>query len=375
MLRYLTAGESHGKCLVAILEGMPAGLPLEPERVNHELRRRQQGYGRGGRMLIEQDTVQIISGVRRGRTMGSPIALEIQNKDCSIDALPAVTRPRPGHADLTGALKYDQDDIRTILERASARETAARVAVGAVCRVFLEQFGMDLLSHVVRLGGIDAAPSKTLSVEALRKQVEGTPLRCADAKAQKKMMALIDAVKQQGDTVGGTIEVLVTGAPVGLGSHVHYDRKLDARIAGALMSIQAIKAVELGDGVRVSQVRGSELHDEIYYAKDKGFHRKTDRGGGFEGGMTNGAPLVFRVHMKPLSTLRRPLKSVDIKTKQPFVATVERSDVSAVPAAGVIAEAVVAFELANALLEKFGGDSLGEIQRTWRSYLQQLRRF
>lgn len=375
MLRYLTAGESHGKCLVAILEGMPAGLALEPERVNQELHRRQQGYGRGGRMLIEQDTVQIVSGVRRGKTMGSPIALEIQNRDFSIDALPVVTRPRPGHADLTGALKYDQDDIRTILERASARETAARVAVGAVCRVFLEQLGMDLLSHVVRLGGIDAAPPKTLSLDALRRQVEGTPLRCADAKAQKKMMALIDAVKQQGDTVGGTIEVLVTGVPVGLGSHVHYDRKLDARIAGALMSIQAIKAVELGDGVRVSQVRGSALHDEIYYAKDKGFHRKTDRGGGFEGGMTNGAPLVFRVHMKPLSTLRRPLKSVDIKTKQPFVATVERSDVSAVPAAGVIAEAVVAFELGNAVLEKFGGDSLGEVQRNWRSYLQQLRRF
>ena len=375
MLRYLTAGESHGKCLVAILEGMPAGLALEPERINQELRRRQQGYGRGGRMLIEQDTVQIISGVRRGRTMGSPIALEIQNKDCSIDALPVVTRPRPGHADLTGALKYDQDDIRTILERASARETAARVAVGAVCRVFLEQFGVDLLSHVVRLGGIDAVPPKTLSLETLRRQVEGTPLRCADAKAQKKMMALIDAVKQAGDTVGGTIEVLVTGVPVGLGSHVHYDRKLDARIAGALMSIQAIKAVELGDGVRVSQVRGSELHDEIHYAKDKGFYRKTDRGGGFEGGMTTGAPLVFRVHMKPLSTLRRPLKSVDLKTKQPFVATVERSDVSAVPAAGVIAEAVVAFELAGALLEKFGGDSLGELQRNWRGYLQQLRRF
>ncbi|OGX37313.1 MAG: chorismate synthase [Omnitrophica WOR_2 bacterium RIFCSPHIGHO2_02_FULL_68_15] len=375
MLRYLTAGESHGKCLVAILEGLPAGLPLEPERVNQELRRRQHGYGRGGRMLIEQDTVQIVSGMRRGKTMGSPIALEIQNRDFSIDALPVVTRPRPGHADLTGALKYDQDDIRTILERASARETAARVAVGAVCRVFVEQFGMDLLSHVVRLGGIDAAPTKTLSVEALRRQVEGTPLRCADAKAQKKMMALIDAVKQRGDTVGGTIEVLVTGAPVGLGSHVHYDRKLDARIAGALMSIQAIKAVELGDGVRVSQVRGSELHDEIYYGKDKGFYRKTDRGGGFEGGMTTGAPIVFRVHMKPLSTLRRPLKSVDLKTKQPFVATVERSDVSAVPAAGVIAEAVVAFELANAVLEKFGGDSLGEIQRNWRGYLQQLRRF
>lgn len=375
MLRYLTAGESHGKCLVAILEGMPAGLPLDPQRINHELRRRQQGYGRGGRMLIEQDTVQIVSGVRRGKTMGSPIALEIQNKDFSIDALPVVTRPRPGHADLTGAMKYDQDDIRTILERASARETAARVAVGAVARVFLEQFEIDCFSHVVRLGGIDAAPLKSLSLETLRKQVDGTPLRCADAKAQKKMMALIDSVKQAGDTIGGTIEILVTGAPVGLGSHVQFDRKLDARLAGALMSIQAIKAVELGDGVRVSQVRGSELHDEIYYAKDKGFHRKTDRGGGFEGGMTNGSPLIFRIHMKPLSTLRRPLRSVDIKTKQPFVATVERSDVSAVPAAGVVAEAVVAFELANAMVEKFGGDSLGEIQRNWRTYLQQLRRF
>lgn len=375
MLRYLTAGESHGKCLVTTLEGMPAGLPLEAERINHELHRRQHGYGRGGRMLIEKDTADILSGVRRGRTMGSPIALEIKNRDASIDLLPVVTRPRPGHADLTGALKYDQDDIRTILERASARETVARVAVGAVCRVLLEQFEIDVLSHVIRVGGVDAKPPKITSLEGLRRQVDGSPLRCADKAAEAKMIKLIDTVKQAGDTIGGTIEILVTGVPVGLGSHVHYDRKLDARIAGALMSIQAIKAVELGDGVRVSQVRGSELHDEIFYSREKGFFRKTDRGGGFEGGMTTGAPLVFRIHMKPLSTLRRPLKSVDIKSKQPFVATVERSDVSAVPAAGVVAEAVTAFELANALLEKFGGDSLGEVQRNWRGYLQQLRRF
>ncbi len=375
MLRYLTSGESHGRCLVAILEGMPAGLALDPERINQELRRRQQGYGRGGRMLLEQDRVEILSGVRRGKTMGSPIALQITNKDFSIDKLPVVTRPRPGHADLTGALKYDQEDVRTILERASARETVARVAVGAVCRLFLEAFDVDLLSHVVRLGGIDAKAPAIDGLAGLRKRVEGSPLRCADALAEKKMIKLIDAVKAAGDTVGGTIELLATGVPVGLGSHVHYDRKLDARIAGALMSIQAIKAVEVGDGVRVSMVRGSELHDEIYYSAAKGFHRRTERAGGFEGGMTTGGPLLFRLHMKPLSTLRRPLKSVDIKTKQPFVATVERSDVSAVPAAGVIAEAVVAFELANAWVEKFGGDSLGEVARNWRGYVQQVKRF
>ena len=375
MLRYLTAGESHGKCLVAILEGMPAGLPLDPARIDHELRRRQHGYGRGGRMLIEQDTVQILSGVRRGRTMGSPIVLEIANKDFSIEKLPVVTRPRPGHADLTGALKYDQDDVRTILERASARETVARVAVGAVCRLLLEVFAVDCISHVVRIGGIDAEPPSTLDVAALRRRVETSPLRCADRMAERKMIRLIDEVKQAGDTVGGTIEVVVTGVPVGLGSHVHYDRKLDARIAGALMSIQAIKAVEVGDGARVSQVRGSALHDEIFYTKGRGFHRKTDRAGGFEGGMTTGGPLLFRLHMKPLSTLRRPLKSDAIKTEQPFVATVERSDVSAVPAAGVIAEAVIAFELAAAWLQKFGGDSLGEIRRNWRGYVQQVQRF
>jgi len=361
--------------LVTILEGMPAGVPLDPSRIDHELRRRQHGYGRGGRMMIERDTVQILSGVRRGHTMGSPIAMEIMNQDFSIDRLPVVTRPRPGHADLTGALKYDQGDIRTILERASARETAARVAVGAVCRSFLGHFEVDLLSHVVRIGGIDARPPRTVALGGLRRRVERSPLRCADPAAERKMIRLIDDVKAAGDTVGGTIEVIVTGLPVGLGSHVHYDRKLDARIAGALMSIQAMKAVEVGDGVGVSQVRGSELHDEIYYAPARGFYRKTSRGGGIEGGMTTGGPLILRIHMKPLSTLRRPLKSVDIKTKRPFVATVERSDVSAVPAAGVIAEAVVAFELARAWLEKFGGDSLGETRRNWRAYLRQVRRF
>lgn len=375
MVRYLTAGESHGKCLTAILEGIPAGLPLDPARITQELRRRQQGYGRGGRMAIEQDTVQILSGVRRGKTMGSPIAVEILNQDFSMERLPVVTRPRPGHADLTGALKYDQEDVRTILERASARETAARVAVGAICRLLLELFEVDLLSHVVRLGGIDAAPPASLALEPLRRRVERSPLRCADPAAERKMIALIDAVKAAGDTVGGTIEVIAAGVPVGLGSHVHYDRKLDARIAGALMSIQAIKAVEVGEGVQVSRVRGSVLHDEIYYRPDRGFFRKTDRAGGFEGGMTTGGPLLFRLHMKPLSTLRRPLKSVDLKTKRPFVATVERSDVSAVPAAGVIAEAVVAFELVRAFQEKFGGDSLDEMQRNWRGYLKQVARF
>ncbi|MBI4313921.1 MAG: chorismate synthase [Candidatus Omnitrophica bacterium] len=374
-MRYLTAGESHGKCLVAILEGMPANLSIDPGRINHELKRRQQGYGRGGRMMIEQDAVQILSGVRRGKTIGSPIALEIANRDFSIDQLPAVTRPRPGHADLTGALKYDQHDVRSILERASARETAARVAVGAVARILLEQFEIDLVSHVVRVGGIDAAPVQDLDVARLRKKVEGSVLRCADSAAEKKMVKLIDAAKAAGDTLGGTLEVVVQGVPPGLGSHVHYDRKLDARLAGSLMSIQAIKAVEMGEGVRVSQVRGSELHDQIFYEKGKGFYRKTGRAGGFEGGMTTGGPIVLRVHMKPLSTLRRPLKSVDIKTKQPFVATVERSDVSAVPAAGVIAEAVTAFEIANALTEKFGGDSVGEMTRNWKQYLQQVKKF
>lgn len=375
MLRYLTAGESHGICLTAILEGMPAGLGLKAFDIDGELKRRQLGYGRGARMTsIEVDRVEILSGVRFGKTIGSPIALKIANKDASIDKLAIVTRPRPGHADLAGALKYGHEDVRNILERASARETAARVAVGAVAKRFLKEFGVEILSHVVRVGGIDAK-TEGISWSKIRSQAERSPLRCADPRTEEKMIRLIDKAKTQGDTVGGTIEIVGLGIPVGLGSHVHYDRKLDAQVAGALMSIQAIKAVEVGEGTKVSEVFGSELHDEIHYSKRRGFYRKTSRAGGFEGGMTNGEPVIFKIHMKPLSTLRRPLKSVDLKTKEPFVATVERSDVSAVPSAGVIGEAVLAFELASAFLEKFGGDSLPEVKRNWRGYLKQVKEF
>ena len=375
MLRYLTAGESHGLCLTAILEGMPAGLELSPSWVDGELRRRQLGYGRGARMTsIEVDRVQILSGVRFGKTLGSPIALQIPNKDTSIDKLPVVSRPRPGHADLSGALKYGQGDIRNILERASARETAARVAVGAVAKRFLKEFGVEVFSHVVRLGGVDAQVDR-LTTPQIRKRAEISPLRCADPKAETKMIRLVDHAKAQGDTVGGAIEIVALNVPVGLGSHVHYDRKLDGRLSGALMSIQAIKAVEIGAGTKVSEVFGSQLHDQIYYSRSKGFYRKTVRAGGLEGGMTIGGPLVVRIHMKPLSTLRRPMMSVDIRTKQPFKATVERSDVSAVPAAGVVGEAVVAFEVARAFLEKFGGDGMAEVKRNYQGYLRQLEKF
>lgn len=375
MLRYLTSGESHGVCLVAVLEGMPAGLTLEPEFIDRELKRRQLGYGRGARMTdIEADQVKILSGVRFGKTLGSPIALQIANKDTSIDKLPVVTRPRPGHADLAGALKYNHADIRNILERASARETAARVAVGAVAKRLLKEFGIEIFSHVVRLGGIDVK-LEGQSFPKIRTQAEISPLRCADRHAEKKMIALVDQAKASGDTVGGTVEVVALHVPVGLGSHVQYDRKLDGRIAAALMSIQAIKAVEIGAGTEVSKVFGSQLHDQIYYSKEKGFFRKTLRAGGIEGGISIGGPIVVRAHMKPLSTLRKPMMSVDIKNKRPFQATVERSDVSAVPAAGVVAEGVLAVELANAFLEKFGGDSLTELKRNFQGYLQQVDRF
>ncbi len=375
MLRYLTAGESHGVCLTAILEGVPAGLRLEKALIDSELRRRQLGYGRGARMTsIEVDQVAILSGIRFGKTIGSPLTLRIDNRDFSIDKLPKVTRPRPGHADLAGALKYDQEDVRNILERASARETAARVAVGAVAKRLLREFGITVFSHVVQMGGILARTGE-LSFTQIHRKAEVSPLRCADPKGEQRMIRLIDKAKAAGDTVGGTVEVVALSVPVGLGSHVHFDRKLDGRLAGALMSIQAIKAVEVGAGVKVAQVLGSRLHDQIYYSKARGFYRKTHRAGGIEGGISIGGPIIVRVHMKPLSTLRRPMMSVDIRTKKPFAATVERSDVSAVPAAGVVAEGVVAFELARALLEKFGGDSLGEVRRNVRGYLKQVARF
>ncbi len=375
MLRYLTSGESHGGCLLAVLEGMPSGLPLAAEAINEDLRRRQLGYGRGARMTsIEVDRVEILSGVRFGRTIGSPIALKIPNKDTSIDKLPVVTRPRPGHADLGGALKYNHEDIRNILERASARETAARVAVGGVAKQLLKEFGVQIFSHVVRMGGIDAHVEK-LSFAAIRAKAEVSPLRCADSRAEERMIRFIDKAKAAGDTAGGTIEIVALHVPVGLGSHVQWDRKLDARLAGALMSIQAIKAVEVGVGTKVSEMFGSQLHDQIFYSKQKGFYRKTHRAGGLEGGITIGGPVTLRIHMKPLSTLRKPMMSVDVKTKKPFAATVERSDVSAVPAAGIVGEAVAAVELANAFIEKFGGDSLGEMKRNFAGYLKQVEKF
>ena len=375
MLRYLTAGESHGVGLLAILEGLPAGLSLVPADINTELKRRQLGYGRGARMTsIEVDQVQILSGVRFGKTLGSPIALQVANKDTSIDKLPVVTRPRPGHADLAGALKYGQQDIRSILERASARETAARVAIGAVGKRFLREFNIQIFSHVVRMGGVEAKLER-LSAAQIHRRAEISPLRCADPKAEAAMIRLIDKAKIAGDTLGGALELVALNVPVGLGSHVQWDRKLDGRLAAALMSIQAIKAVEVGVGTKVSDLFGSQLHDPIFYSKSKGFYRKSNRCGGLEGGMTIGGSLVLRMHMKPLSTLRKPMMSVDIKTKKPFVATVERSDVSAVPAAGIVGEAVVAFELANAFLEKFGGDSLAEVQRNFRGYRQQVQSF
>ena len=374
MLRFLTSGESHGPALVAIIEGMPAGVTIDPAKIAQQMRRRQLGYGRGPRMQFEPDSVEFLAGVRKGKTLGSPIAMAIKNKDASIDRLPVVTQPRPGHADLTGAIKYDHRDIRNVLERASARETAARVAVGAVCRQFLEPFGIDLASHVVGLGSVRAKPSAA-TIAQIRAKAEPTPLRCLDAAATKAMVAEIDACMKVGDTLGGVFEVVVEGVPLGLGSHVHYDRRLDAILGAAILSIHAVKGVEIGDGVTGATLPGSKVQDEIFYSKAAGFTRSSNRAGGFEGGMTNGTSIVVRGFMKPLSTLKKPLRSVEINTKKPVVGTVERTDVTTVPAAGVVGEAMLAFEISKAMLEKFGGDSLKEIQRNHRAYLKQVAAF
>ena len=375
MLRFLTAGESHGAALIAILEGLPAGIPIDAAHLSHEMRRRQLGYGRGPRMQFEPDAIELLSGIRHGKTLGSPITLMIRNKDTSIDRLPVVTQPRPGHADLTGAMKYDHRDVRNVLERASARETAARVAVGAVCRQLLTQLGIELASHVVALGSTVAKRPSQASVAMVRRKAEPTPLRCLDPQATRRMIAEIDACVKAGDTLGGVFEVLAEGAPPGLGSHVHYDRRLDAILGRAILSIHAVKAVEIGDGVLGASLAGSKVQDEIFYSKARGFSRSSNRAGGFEGGMTTGQPIVVRGFLKPLSTLRKPLRSVEINTKRAVVATVERTDVTTVPAAGVIGEAMIAFELARAFLEKFGGDSLRELQRNYRGYLQQIKQF
>ena len=380
--RFTTAGESHGRGLVGILEGIPAGLPLSAADVDTELKRRQGGYGRGARMKIESDRIEWLAGVRAGETLGSPIAMLIWNRDWEhwqdVMAPEAddpqgerrrqVTRPRPGHADLAGSLKYDRSDARDILERASARETVARVACGAVCRKLLGQFGIDIGSHVAELGGVIAKLPSPLPTP-LNEAADQSPVRCLDKAAEAEMIRRIDAAKAAGDTLGGIVEVIALGVPVGLGSHVSWDTKLDGRLAQALMSIPAVKGVELGLGFEAARRKGSEVHDEIL----PGFSRATNRAGGTEGGMTTGEPLVVRAAMKPISTLMSPLKTVDLKTGAPAQAQSERSDVTAVPAMGVIAEAMVALVLAQALLEKFGGDALSEVKRNVAGYMAQVR--
>ena len=371
MLRFLTAGESHGRGLLVILEGMPAGVPVSEEEITLQLARRQHGYGRGGRMQIEQDRAEIYSGVMGGTTIGAPVGLLIGNKDWRTEE-PPLTRPRPGHADLAGALKYHFDDVRRVLERSSARETVARVAAGAVCRILLAQFGIALASHVVELGGIAATrrPENPHDILAL---AEKSPLRCADPEAEARMIAAIDEAKARGDTLGGVFEVVVTGLPVGLGSYVQWDRRIDARLAAALMSINAIKGVEVGEGFAETRLPGSAAHDEIFYDPARGFHRRTNQAGGTEGGMTTGDALVIRAAMKPLSTLRSPLASVDIITKERVEAAVVRSDVTAVPAAGVIGEAMAAFVLADAMVEKFGADSLDQMRASYDAHQRWVR--
>ncbi len=386
MLRYLNGGESHGKYLLAVLEGVPAGLPLTAEDVNRDLARRQKGYGRGGRMRVEQDRVEFGCGVRKGATLGNPIGLLIANKDwenwkdvMAAEPGPAptekvVTRPRPGHADLVGAIKYGHRDIRNVLEKASARETAIRVAIGGVAKSLLAQFGMQVVSYTVQIGDVVAERCEDpLEAYAL---AETSDVRSPDPEAGSQMVERIRTAKHKGDTLGGVFEVVVTNPPIGLGSYTQWDRRLSARLAMAAMSIQAMKGVEIGMGFEVARRFGSEVHDDIYYDKQgQQFIRHTNNAGGLEGGITNGLPIVLRVAMKPISTLYSPKKSVDIETKEPFDATVERSDICTVPAAGVVGEAVVAFEMANALIEKFGGDSLEEMKRNFDAYQAYVKTF
>lgn len=386
-LRFLTAGESHGPELVAMLEGIPAGLPLLAADIDADLARRQRGYGRGARMKIEHDRARFIAGVRGGETLGSPIAMLIANRDHetwlqSMSAAPfdyppsPVTRPRPGHADLAGGLKYDRRDLRDILERASARETAARVAAGAVCKKLLAALGIDVFAHVLSIGPAEAHLPEGLPLPDLRARARASDLACADPAAEETLRAAIRAAAHAGDTLGGIFEVIATGLPPGLGSHVTWDRKLDGRIAQALMSIQAIKGVEIGPAFDAARRPGSSVHDPIEYIQStRTFTRPTNNAGGLEGGITNGMPLRVRAAMKPISTLKTPLASVDIDTKHPFEAAFERSDICAVPAASVVGEAMLALTLADALLEKLGADSLTELTRNLEGYLAQTRRY
>jgi len=395
MFRFETAGESHGECLVATLTGLPAGIPVSLDTINRELWRRQQGYGRGGRMKIETDSVEIVAGVRHSQTIGSPIAIIIRNKDWKnwTEALPVedsdvgegkggedkrkkVTRPRPGHADLAGCLKYNFDDARYILERASARETAARVAVGAFAKTLLGQFGISVLSHVIGVGEVRLPRLASWEELVALSRKNEVLLACVDAEAEKQMKEAVDVAYRTGDTIGGVFEVVAHGLPPGLGSHITWDSRLDGRLAQAIVSMQAVKGVEVGFAADGAASFGSKVQDKIHYDKgERKFTRGANRAGGLEGGMTNGQDIVVRGLLKPISTLRRPLESVDLTTREPALAAYERSDVAVVPAAGVIGEAMVAIVLAGATIEKFGGDSLKEMKRNFEGYLEQVKNF
>jgi len=402
----MTAGESHGPMLVSILEGLPAGMPIDIGAIDADLKRRMGGYGRGKRMKIESDRARIVGGVRRGTTIGSPIAFLIENKDwpnwqhvMGVEApvardedtgavgesgnLPAtapdprrVSRPRPGHADLAGGLKYDRSDLRDILERASARETASRVAAGGFCKQFLSALDVDIASHVIRIGGAAVDEDASVDFETMARDADASPVRCVDEGASRRMIKAIDAASDDLDTLGGVVEIAARNVPAGLGSHVQWDRKLDARLAHAMISIPAMKAMEIGNGVWAAGQPGSAVHDAITFDRQAGsWKRPTNRAGGTEGGLTYGGELRVRVYMKPLATLRKPMHSVDIDTGEAIAAVVQRSDVCAVPAAAVVGEAMLALVLADACLEKFGGDSLAETQRNWRGFLQQVQEF
>lgn len=386
MMRYITAGESHGPELTAIIEGLPAGLPLTAADINHELARRQTGYGRGGRMLIEKDQVRITSGIRHGKTLGSPVTLVVENKDwknwtkvMAIEEVPEkdrklrrVARPRPGHADLVGGMKYRHQDLRNVLERSSARETTMRVAIGAIAKKILKELGIEVAGHVTMLGGIKAAIPDGLTVQEIAERSEASEVRVLDPSVEEEIKQLIDQTKRNGDTIGGVVEVLIGGVPAGLGSYVQWDKKLDAKIAQAVVSINAFKGAEFGVGFEAGVLPGSQVMDEILWDQQKGYTRRSNNLGGFEGGMTNGEPIVVRGVMKPIPTLYKPLQSVDIDSKEPYKASVERSDSTAVPAASVVCENIVATVVANEILEKFPSDSFEELQTAVQEYRDYL---
>ncbi|QGH34792.1 chorismate synthase [Gracilibacillus salitolerans] len=388
-MRYLTAGESHGKQQTTIIEGLPARMPITPDDINDSLLRRQKGHGRGKRMQIEKDLVDVVGGVRHGYTLGSPIALVVHNDDfkhwidvMGEDPVPedqkirrVVTRPRPGHADLNGSLKYGHRDMRNILERSSARETTARVAAGAVAKTLLKQLDIKIVGYVREIAGINATEKPELSIDDKMRISEDSPVRCLDEIAGQQMMDAIDKAKKDGDSIGGVCEVAIEGLPAGIGSYVHYDRKLDGRIAGAVQSINAFKGVEFGIGFEAARKNGSEVHDEILWSEERGYYRRTNRLGGFEGGMTTGMPVIVKGVMKPIPTLYKPLQSVDIETKEPFNASIERSDSCAVPAAAVVMEHVVAFEIAKAILEQFPSDQFPKLKETINQYREEIRCF